>query len=99
MMPDNIFIYIGIYLAAINLIAAGLVLHDKRAARSDSWRVKERTLLFVSAIGGSVFMLAVMRIIRHKTKKAKFMVTIPVIIVLQIAAVLFAWWRLNGSII
>ena len=98
-MPDNIYLYIGIYLAVINLIAAGLVLHDKLATRSGSWRAKERTLLLVSAIGGSVFMLAVMRIIRHKTKKAKFMVTIPIMIILQIAAVLFVWWRLNGSII
>lgn len=50
-------------------------------------------------IGGSVAMLAAMRIVRHKTKHAKFMVGIPVIIILQIAAVLFIWWRLKGGVL
>ena len=91
--------YIAIYLAAVNLWAAILVLCDKRAARRSSWRVKERTLLFVSAIGGSVAMLAVMRLVRHKTKHTKFMVGIPVIIILQIAVVIFIWWRMNGGVV
>ena len=94
-MPNNIFLYIGVYLAVISFISAGLVIHDKHAAKRGSWRVKERTLLFVSAIGGSVAIFATMRLIRHKTKHAKFMVGIPAIIILQIAAVLFVLWRLN----
>jgi len=87
-MPD-ILPYIGVYLAAINILSVVLVLRDKHAARRGAWRVKEQTLLFVSAIGGSVVMLITMRLIRHKTRHAKFMVGIPVIIILQIAAV---WW-------
>ena len=94
-MPENICCYLGIYLAVINLIAAILVIHDKRAARLGSWRVKERTLLLISALGGSVAMLMMMRLIRHKTKHAKFMISIPVIIILQIAAVFFICWRLS----
>ena len=96
-MPNNIFLYIGLYLAVISLIAIGLTIHDKHAAKRSSWRVKERTLLFVSAIGGSVAIFTTMRLIRHKTKHVKFMVGIPVIIILQIAAVLFVIWRLNGG--
>jgi len=88
---------IGFYLAAVNLLALALVVRDKRAARSGAWRIKERTLLIISAIGGSVAMLITMRLIRHKTKHAKFMVGIPVIIVLQIAVVLFVcWWLKSG---
>ena len=98
-MPDNLSLYIGAYFAVISLVAIAITLHDKHAARSDKWRVKERTLLLVSALGGSVAMFITMRIIRHKTKHAKFMVGIPVIIILQIAAVLFIWWRLKGGII
>ena len=97
MMPNNIFLYIGIYLAAVNLWAVGLTAYDKRAAKNGSWRVKERTLIFVSVIGGSVAMLLTMRLIRHKTKHAKFMIGIPVIIILQIATVIFVWWRLKGG--
>lgn len=95
-LPDPI--YIGIYLAAISLWAIGLTLYDKRAARIGSWRVKERALLFVAVIGGSIAMFAVMQLIRHKTQHTKFMIGIPVIIILQIAAALSIWW-LKGIVL
>jgi len=83
-----------IYLAIINLIAVILTLCDKRAAQRNRWRMKEQTLILISAVGGSVAMLIIMRLIRHKTKRAKFMIGIPVIIILQVAAVgLYLWWR------
>jgi len=94
-MRENIALYICIYLSAVSICAIWLTLRDKRAAKRSSWRVKERTLLIVSAIGGSVAMLITMRRARHKTKHAKFMVGIPVIIVLQIAAAFCAWWWLK----
>lgn len=85
--------YVWIYLAVISLISFFLTLHDKRAAKRRAWRVKEQTLLFVAALGGSVAMLLTMLAIRHKTKHAKFMVGIPVMILLQIAAVIgVTWW-------
>ena len=88
--------YFYLYLSIINIIAVILTLYDKRAAKKRSWRIKERTLLFVSALGGSVAMLFTILIIRHKTKHAKFMAGIPVIIILQIAAVLAVmyWYSL-----
>jgi len=90
-MITNIYIYIGAYIAIVSIIAIIMTVHDKSAAQRGSRRVSERALLFVSVIGGSVAMLAIMRIIRHKTKHMKFMVGIPVIIILQIAAVFFVW--------
>jgi len=51
-------------------------------------RTRESTLLLLSALGGSVAMLATMLIIRHKTKHVKFMLGIPLIILLQAAAVI-----------
>ena len=95
-MLENLSPYIGIYFAIISLFAIGMILHDKRAAGRSSWRVRERSLLLVSALGGSVAMLITMRLARHKTKHTKFMVGIPVIIILQIAAILFIWWQLKG---
>jgi uncharacterized membrane protein YsdA (DUF1294 family) len=86
--------YIVLYLSAINLVAVILTLYDKRAAQKGAWRVKERMPLLVSLLGGSVAMLVTMRLIRHKTRHTKFMVGIPIIIVLQVAAVgLYIWWR------
>ena len=83
--------YITAYIAVISLLAVILALRDKSAARKNKWRVKENTLLIIAALGGSVAMLLTMRVIRHKTKHAKFMVGIPVIIILQIAAGALIW--------
>ena len=77
--------YIVLYLAVISLLAIIFTLYDKSAARRHKWCVRESTLLIVAALGGSVAMLLTMCVIRHKTKHAKFMVGIPVIIALQIA--------------
>ena len=84
-------IYIAAYLAAISLLAVILTIRDKRAAKRNKWRTRESTLLLVAALGGSVAMLLTMRIIRHKTKHAKFTVGLPVIIALQIAAAVAVW--------
>ena len=76
------------YLALSSLVSIIVCIYDKIAAKHNpKHRTRERTLLLLSAIGGSVAMLATMLIIRHKTKHAKFMVGIPVIIVLQVAAI------------
>ena len=94
---ENFAVYITAYFIVISLWATGLTIYDKRVARKGLWRIKERTLLLVAAIGGSVAMILTMRMIRHKTQHAKFTVGIPVIIVLQIAVAVFVWWRLNGG--
>ena len=91
--------YIAIYLAAISLLAVILTVHDKNAARRHKWRARESSLLLVAVLGGSVAMLLTMLLIRHKTKHAKFMVGLPVMIVLQIALVAaLLWWRTKGGL-
>ena len=65
--------------------------YDKIAAtKRPKHRTPEATLLFISVLGGSVAMYITMQVIRHKTKHAKFMIGIPVIMLLQIAAVVAA---------
>lgn len=77
------------YLAVLSVIAVAITLYDKWAAVHRRRRIPEKTLLFVSLIGGSVAMLATMLLIRHKTRHLKFMLGIPAILLLQIAAVSF----------
>ena len=72
-----------LYLAIVSLVSVIVTIFDKLRAKSGGWRVPEKTLLLLSFLGGSVAMLFTMNLIRHKTKKAKFMVGIPLIIVLQ----------------
>ena len=83
--PLKIFL---IYLAAISFISIVVTIADKIKARMGAWRVKESTLLLLSVLGGSVAMFMTMQMIRHKTLHKKFMIGIPVIIVLQALLVL-----------
>jgi uncharacterized membrane protein YsdA (DUF1294 family) len=81
------------WLLLINVLAVALTISDKKRARRHQWRIPERTLLLVSVLGGSPAMLVTMLRIRHKTKHPRFMVGIPLIILLQLAAVCFCMWK------
>lgn len=76
------------YLLCISLIAVVVTIVDKLSAIAQKRRVPERVLLTLSALGGSVAMLITMLIIRHKTRKPKFMIGIPIIILLQLVLIL-----------
>lgn len=86
-----IYVILG-YVIVINLLAVILTVFDKYRAIRHGWRVKEATLLLVAALGGSPAMLLTMLLIRHKTRHVKFMLGIPLIMVVQ-AAVVFLIWR------
>lgn len=74
------------YLIAISIISIVVCIYDKIAAKHNPrHRTREATLLLLSALGGSVAMLGTMLIIRHKTKHIKFMLGIPLIMILQAA--------------
>ena len=76
------------WLLIASVWAFALAAYDKHAAkRSSERRVKETTLFAVSALGGSVAMLLTMLSVRHKTLHKRFMIGLPVIIILQIASV------------
>ena len=77
------------YIALISLISVIVCIYDKKISKKNKvqLRIPEKTLLLLSAIGGSVAMFITMLAIRHKTKHVKFMLGIPLIIILQIAAV------------
>ena len=80
-----------IYLVLINLVSIIVTISDKHKAIKHKWRVPESTLLLLSLMGGRVAMYVTMLIIRHKTKHPKFMIGIPVIIVLQFISVFLIW--------
>lgn len=72
------------YLILINIIGLITVFKDKERAKNGGWRIKESTLIFIAIIGGSLGVLASMKIFHHKTKKLKFYIGIPFIIMLQL---------------
>jgi len=77
-----------ITLLLINLTGWVLMGIDKRRARRDKWRIRERTFFLIAAIGGSIGVFAGMLTFRHKTKHLKFVLGIPAIIAVQLWMIL-----------
>ena len=76
------------YLAVISVISIIVCIWDKKISKKNKveLRIPEAVLLLLSALGGSVAMFITMLSMRHKTKHVKFMLGIPVIMILQAAA-------------
>ena len=85
--------FILICLLIVNAAGFLVMTLDKLFARNDLWRVPERTLLGIAAIGGSIGVLAAMYLVRHKTKHIKFTLGVPAILICQTALVLWLLLR------
>ncbi len=81
--------YLFFYLIAVSFVAVVLTVYDKAAAKKGKRRISEKTLMFTGFFGGATAMYAVMQMIRHKTKHKKFMIGLPVFILLHLAITLF----------
>lgn len=76
-----------LYLILINALGLLIMLVDKQKAKAGAWRIPETTLLSLAVIGGSIGVLTGMYIFRHKTRKWKFSIGVPLILAMQLAAV------------
>ncbi len=83
-----------IYLIAINVVTFFAYCIDKWKAKRSKWRISEATLLGMAVIGGSIGAWLGMRVWHHKTMHKKFQFGIPLIIVVQIALVI---WIISKS--
>ena len=86
--------WIAFWIVVISLVAVIATWVDKKAAGNRRRRIPERTLLMLAALGGGVAMYITMLLIRHKTRKAKFMVGIPAILLTEAAAGAAIWYFL-----
>lgn len=77
------------YLVLINIITFIVFAIDKKKAKKSKWRISEKTLFILSAIGGSVGGLLGMYAFRHKTRKNSFRFGIPAILIAQIVLIYF----------
>ena len=82
-------IWIVVYFAAVNLIGYASMGIDKYRAQNHKWRISEAMLFFFAIIGGSVGSIIGMRFFRHKTKHKKFTIGLPIILLIQIAIVIY----------
>lgn len=84
----RVYIWIAAYVLAINIVGFLSMYLDKRKARKRMWRIPEATLFLIALIGGSIGSIIGMHLFRHKTRHWYFVYGMPVILILQIAAVI-----------
>ena len=73
-----------IYLLIINLIGFLAMWLDKTKAKKGKWRISEPTLLGIGVLGGSIGSMIGMYTFRHKTKKKRFTIGMPAILIIEI---------------
>lgn len=81
--------YFLIYLAAISIIAVIMTVSDKSRAKKHKRRIAEKTLFGTAVLGGSAAMYLTMLAIRHKTKHKRFMIGLPLIMIVQVIVIAF----------
>ncbi len=81
---SQIIFAVALYLIVINLIAFLMMYIDKRKAEQGKWRIEESTLFTLAIMGGSVGAILGMYKFRHKTKKLRFTIGFPTILIAQI---------------
>lgn len=81
--------YIVLYFFIINLVGFLAMGIDKYKAQKDLWRIPEGTLITIALIGGSIGTIIGMKCFRHKTKKLKFSVGLPIILISEVALVIY----------
>ena len=75
-----------LYLLIINAAGFILMLVDKFKAKKNLWRIPEKTLFLVAALGGSIGSLLGMYTFRHKTQHQTFTLGMPLILAVQVVA-------------
>ena len=78
-----------IYLIAINLITFLVMWLDKRKAKKGRWRIPEKTLFIITALGGGIGTIVGMYTLRHKTQKIAFVIGFPLITIIEIIAIIY----------
>ena len=68
---------------------------DKRRARKGAWRVKEATLFLFALLGGALGATLGMHVFHHKTKHWYFRWGFPLILLVQLALVVWLSWKLG----
>ena len=85
------------YLLAVNIVTFCAYGIDKYKAKNKKWRIPEKVLIGLAVTGGSAGALAGMSAFHHKTRKNKFRIGVPVIIVLQLIVYFAIKYLLNQN--
>lgn len=75
----------GIVWLLVNLVAMLLYASDKQRAKQQIERIPETTLLGIALIGGALGALLGMILFRHKTCHTRFVIAVPLMLLVQLA--------------
>ncbi len=84
---------LGIFLVLWNIIVFFIYGADKLFAAKGMYRVSEKCLLLLAFSGGGTGALLGMYIFRHKTKKLKFKICVPLALIINTAVIIPLFWR------
>lgn len=93
----NPFYLLIVYLSVANIITFLLYGVDKVKAKRGWMRISETTLLLMAILGGSLGALFGMNIWHHKTNHWKFTIGVPLVLLCQIALVVWIYIALNQT--
>ncbi len=83
-MNKELLTAVAVWLTVISVITAAVTAADKIKAKKGRRRISEKTLFTLALLGGSAAEYFTMRLIRHKTLHKRFMLGLPLIIILQL---------------
>lgn len=72
------------YLLIINILTFIIYGIDKYKSIKHKYRISEATLIILAIIGGTIGAFFGMILFHHKTKKKKFIISIPIILLLWV---------------
>ena len=73
-------------ITVVTFLAYGV---DKRKAIKGQWRIPERALISLAFAGGFLGAIFGMIMFRHKTKKLKFRILVPISAILHVILIIF----------
>ena len=78
-----------IYLLIINILGFCAMGIDKFKAIRGRWRIPENSLFMFTILGGGIGTIAGIYVFRHKTRKLKFTIGMPVIFILEVLLIIY----------
>ena len=88
------YLYIlAIYLIVMNIIASFSAVADKKKAIKHKQRISEKALMLLGLFGGAFGEYLTMKTIHHKTLHKKFMIGLPLEIVLHIIILILIYLK------
>lgn len=93
---DKLFYICAGLILVMSIVAFCFYANDKKRARNGAYRISERTLLLLALAFGAPGALIGMYVLRHKTLKKKFTLTVPFLFIIEMT--LLIWLAIKAFI-